>query len=525
MSLSPVMDQFLRLPEGERESLVRDLPPAVAEALLADLDGAGKAAYPAARSPSHLATQLIHAFRERQHLAHISDVVTGAVHDVENGRSRMLILEMPPRSGKTTMATLTTPAWIMQRHPEWPVVLASHDGRLATNWGRQIRRWVEGGSLGPHLQVASDAGAVGSWETTEGGSLTSVSVRESLTGRGARTLHIDDPVKDFVDAHSVRIRNAVWEWWLSVAQTRLEPPYLVIVTMTRWHEDDLVGRLLSDETEGDPADWEVVRLPALADEPADPLGRTEGQPLLSPIINEGPEKATRRWQDTRVGVGEYVWAALYQQHPSPAEGSIFEIPALRYWTSNPDRETADGTVLYVKPENFTDGQWLDSWDTAFAGTQSSDYVVGQRWVRHGADRFLVAQQRGRWAFPATIARMREWGDGKGPYGHLVKRRLVEAKANGQAAIDTLRREITGLTPTNPKDDKPTRGRAVTPEVESGNVYLPHPADPGNEWVRELVSEMREFPNGKHDDQVDALTQALTGLSVAESRSTVTATVI
>src|SRR5699024_1225666 len=134
--------------------------------------------------------------------------------------------------------------------------------------------------LGPEVAIARDAGAVGAWETTEGGRLLSLSIRESFTGRGAKVLIIDDPHKDFVDAHSATMRTNVWEWWLSVAQTRLEPPYLVIVVMTRWHEDDLVGRLLSPDYPGDPASWEVVSLPALATSPNDALGRGKDEPLL-----------------------------------------------------------------------------------------------------------------------------------------------------------------------------------------------------------------------------------------------------
>src|SRR5699024_4690631 len=141
-------------------------------------------------------------------------------------------------------------------------------------------------------------------------------------GRGARVLVIDDPHKDFVDAHSATFRAAIWDWWLAVAQTRLEPPSLVIVIMTRWHEDDLVGRLLSKEYEGDPAAWERIRLPALADTENDPIGRELGEPLLSPLFTETREQAVERWAETRTAVGEYVWSALYQQSPSPAKGAI-----------------------------------------------------------------------------------------------------------------------------------------------------------------------------------------------------------
>lgn len=168
-------------------------------------------------------------------------------------------------------------------------------------------------------------------------------------------------------------------------------------------------------------------------------------------------------------------------------------------------------MALVDWERLQKGQWLDSWDAAFKGEESSDFVVGQRWVREGGDRFLIAQQRGRWSFTQTLDRMTVWAGSDpitSPYGHLVHTRLIEDAANGPAIIDSLRSKISGLTPVRPDGSKEARARSVSPEIESGNVYLPHPAMSGYEWVTDLVSEFREFPSGAHDDQVDALSQAL-----------------
>jgi predicted phage terminase large subunit-like protein len=370
----------------------------------------------------------------------------------------------------------------------------------------------------PHLgvDVASDAGAAGEWETTAGGKVLAVSVRESFTGRGAKVLVIDDPHKDFIDAHSALSRQTIWDWWLSVAQLRLEPPYLVIVVMTRWHEDDLVGRLLSPEHEGDPSGWEVIRLPAVADHETglDAIGREPGEPLLSPLIEEDVHAASARWAEVRSSVGSYVWASLMQQRPAPSKGAIFDTSWWRFWTRDPAKATPDGRVILLDP--YTDpmvsrgGRWIESWDCAFKGTDDSDFVVGQRWVRHGTRRILVAQRRDRLTFTATLAAMNDWADD--PLASLlVYERLVEDKANGTAIIDTLQASVDGLIPINPTTSKEARARSVTPEVESGNVYLPHPLDPGNEWVGDYLTEMRDFPHGSHDDQVDATSQALTRL--------------
>jgi len=487
--------------------LVDSLPPLAASALLDSLGGIESATLPA--SPIEQAYALGEPFRVRPQLEYLSSVIVDALHDVENGIDRKIIVQMPPRSGKTTMLTMLTPAWILALHPSWSVALVSHDPSLATSWGRQIRRWVEAGLLGPGVRVAPDAGAVSEWETTERGKLMAVSYRESLTGRGCRVLCIDDPIKDAVSAHSLIARDAVWDWWRSVAQTRLEPPSLVIVTLTRWHDDDIVGRLLSSEFDGDPADWTVVELPAVAEE-GDQLGREVGAPLLSPIIDEDDESATKRLEDVRRNVGEYVWAALYQQKPSPAQGAIFSTDWWRFWTTDPARATEDGRVVYLDPDTLAGGRWLDSWDCAFKGLDSSDWVVGQRWVKVKANRFLIAQRRGRWSFTQTISEMKAWAHGGGPHGRFVHQRLIEDKANGPAILDVLHEEIPGLKPINPKTSKEARARSVTPECQSGNVYLPHPRDPGNAWVlQHLLPELRDFPSAKNDDQVDTLTQALT----------------
>lgn len=298
---------------------------------------------------------------------------------------------------------------------------------------------------------------------------------------------------------------------------------------TRWHEDDLIGRLLSSDYQGSPDLWERIEFPAIA-ETDDVLGRTPGQPLYSPLLDESEGEAVERWAEVRETVGSYSWASLYQQHPAPATGEIFDSDWWRFWTTNPASATEDGRVVYLDPEDTryganggtprTDehestrvetGRWLDSWDCTFKGTDSSDYVVGQRWLRRGPYRYLIAQTRGRWSFTETLERMDRWCSPESAYGEHVHERLVEEAANGAAVIDVMRQKISGLVPVNPRDPKDVRARAVTPEVESHHVLLPYPGDAGNEWVGDLLDEFRNFPHGAHDDQVDSATQALSRL--------------
>jgi len=468
-----------------------------------------------AASPISLAVEMDPSYKVLSHLELIDDAIAEAVRKVERGQNQMLCVSMPPRAGKSELISKRSPLWMLRRHPEWKIVMASYNSVLVGEFAQWVRRSIEDN---PHLGIAlaRDGGKSSMWSTVEGGGLYTTSVRGALTGRGARVVFIDDPIKDFIEAHSLTMRQNVWDWWLSVVQTRLEPPYLIVVVQTRWHEDDFIGRLLSSEYEGDPKSWKEIRLPAIAEDD-DLIGREAGDPLFSPIIQENRAEALDRWDDVKRAVGGYTWSALFQQRPAPAKGAIFDTGWWRYWTTDASRATEDGRIVFVDPEEFHSGQWVDSWDMSFKGSTSnakgaSDFVVGQRWVRMAANRYLISQLRGRWSFTQSIEKMLQWGRSDdhyaSPYGQFVHDRIVEDRANGSAIIDTLRETISGLKPGNPTVDKASRARAVTPEIESGNVYLPHPADEGNEWVQDLLSELRNFPHDSADDQVDALTQAL-----------------
>lgn len=499
------------LPADALADLVTGLPDTVVAALLeAVRPPSDVTLYP---TPLDLAPVLVPDFRPRPHLTYLSERLSQALADVEAGRSRRLIVEMPPRMGKSLLATQITPAWILSRHPDWTVRLGSYSDTLANSWGKTVRDWVRGGLLGPQVALDAPMSKVSGWHTTAGGTFFSASMGQTATGTGARVLVIDDPVKDSVEAHSPAARKRVWEWWTSVGLLRLEPPSLVIVIMTRWHEDDLVGRLLSEEYPGSPSAWEVIRFPAVAQEDHDALGREVGDPLLHPLVEESRGEALERWDETREAVGAYVWSAMYQQAPAPSQGSVFDMDTFRYWTTDPSVSTSsihdhDATTVLIADDDLTAASMLDSWDMAFKGTDQSDYVVGQRWARLGAYRLLVEQARGRWSFTETLAQVRAFASASSPYSRRVGARLVEEKANGAAIISSLNHEIAGFKPINPRAGKVERARAVTPEIESGHVLLPHPSMPGFAWVRDLVDELREFDHGVHDDQVDALTQAL-----------------
>ena len=253
---------------------------------------------------------------------------------------------------------------------------------------------------------------------------------------------------------------------------------------TRWHTDDLAGRLVERDVE---AGWQVLNIPAQCDDPAgDPLGRQLGEFMIS-----ARGRSRRQWELRKATAGSRSWNALYQGRPAPAEGGAFQ----RSWWKR-----------WGQPPALRHGV-IQSWDMTFKGTDHSDFVVGQVWAIDGPNMYLLDQARGRWSFVETVRQvelMRErWPQ--------TTATLVEDKANGTAVIDLLSRRIPGLIPVQPQGGKEVRAAAVSPFVEAGNVWLPV----GQRWADDLIDEAAAFPNSSHDDQVDALTQALTYMHLTQ----------
>ena len=309
----------------------------------------------------------------------------------------------------------------------------------------------------------------------------SAGVGGGITGMGGEYIIIDDPVKNREEADSATYREKVYNWYTSTLYTRLEKDGCILLTLTRWHEDDLAGKLLKASEDG--ADqWTILELPAICEEPIKPYDiRREGEALWKWKYDEA---ALSKMKAT---VGSRDWAALYQQHPTPGEGGTFK----REWWN----------YYKVLPSGLYD--YVQSWDCTFKDAQSSDYVVGQVWARKGSSRYLLDQVRGRMSFTETIRAVRSLS-AKWPQ---AVRKLIEDKANGTAVIDVLRKELPGLVPVEPEGGKIVRANAVTAVVEAGNVFLPDPSIAP--WVHDFVEEHALFPNGSNDDQVDAQSQANT----------------
>jgi predicted phage terminase large subunit-like protein len=413
-----------------------------------------------------------------QHFRH-TELICNELQPIADGEQRYILLELPPRHGKSMTVTESFPSYYLLRNPDKRVITTSYSDTLARKFGRLNRNKLA--EYGPELfdvELSDENSATDNWGIKgRNGGMISVSIGGSITGQGADLMIIDDPFKNSQDANSITIRNKVWDEWEATLSTRLHKGASVIVIMTRWHEDDIIGRLL----ERSPYDWKRIRLPAIAEDEDDLLNREIGDPLC-PELGYDEEWA----ENKKIEVGSRTWAALYQQRPSPASGNIFNRKWWQYYKTMPDLSNFDEIV--------------GSWDCTFKDNNDSDYVVGQVWGRIGANKYLLDQVRDRMDFTAT-KRAIEAQYAKWPYMQAI---YIEDKANGSAVIQTLQNDIPGIIPVNPQGGKIARASAISPQVEAKNVYLPKDA----EWVSDFVEEATAFPNGKHDDSVDSMTQAL-----------------
>ena len=428
------------------------------------------------------------------------ELIGQAVADAWNGAESRLIISISPQEGKSSLVTRAGSIWALVNNPERRLGIVSYAQSLAEGFGREVRNAImtnngDEGTLDLGLRVARDNGAARRWQLDgHRGGVTCVGVGSGLTGRPLDGLCIDDPLADAEQADSQYHRDRIWDWWQAVGATRLAPGAPVILILTRWHEDDLAGRFQSAE---DGHLWRVINIPALADHDpdkgqTDPLGRKPGEWLQS-----ARGRTTEQWEAIRVRSGSRVFNALYQGRPSPDVGNVWQRPWWRRYTERLWR-IEDGTTYRVDADEV-----LMSWDMAFKDTKASDFIVGQVWARKGAEVFLLDQVHDRLTFTETVGAFQrlcaKWPD--------ATMKLVEDKANGTAVIDQLRKKIPGIVPENPTDSKYGRATSVAPFIEAGNVLLPS-ADVALFDAEGVIEESAAFPNGAHDDRVDATSQAL-----------------
>lgn len=410
---------------------------------------------------------------------------------VERGEISRLMVFMPPGSAKSTYGSTLFPSWYLGRNPQKTVIAASHTAELAERFGRRVRNLVGGTEFNRvfGFGLADDSQAAGRWDTSKGGEYFGVGVGGSVTGRRADLGLIDDPVKSREDADSLTQRNKVWEWYKADFFTRLKPGAAVVLIQTRWHEDDLAGRLLKDAEEGG-EQWEIVSLPMEAEE-NDPLGRQPGELLWPEWFTE--EMIGQAKRDPR------NWLALYQQQPRPDGGGEFRREWLNFYDGTPD-DAKSGTNRYILVDAANGKRATNDYTSMWVvglGQDDNYYVLDM--IR---DRLNLTERAS-----ALMTLHRKWKP------MSVRYERYGMMADIQHIKDLQRREnyrfeIVEVAGQTPKNDRIKR---LIPLFEQGKFWFPqsiHKTDTTGK-VQELIGafidqELLAFPVAMHDDMLDAL---------------------
>lgn len=392
------------------------------------------------------------------------------------------MIHMPPRHGKSFIVSERFPVWHICQHPNHQILLTSYGQVLSDKFSKRARGLATSDyvkDIFPDFQLDPNKQAVQEWETKAGGAYRSVGIGGGATGTGCDILIIDDPIKNAIDANSKIKRDNDWEWYGTTAYTRLLPGGGILIIMTRWHDDDLTGRLIRAMNDGDGDEWEILSFPAIAEH--DEEHRREGDALHPDRYN------IDRLNKIKRAIGQKSWHSLYQQRPVTAEGAIFK----RQWWKK----------FKQLPTRFE--RVVQSWDCNFKGGITGDYVVNFVIGKIGTDYYILDRERGQYDFIQTIEAVNKVTE-KWPHARPI---LIEDAANGPAVISSLKSRIGGIVPITPIGSKEARAIVITPVVEGGRVFLPADA----EWVNEFIDETAVFPKGTHDDQVDAFTQGINHL--------------
>jgi hypothetical protein len=398
---------------------------------------------------------------------------------VTRGDVDRLILTVPPQHGKSEQATVRYPAWRLERDRTLRVVVAAYNQEHANRFSRKARRIAE-----RRFPLAGDRAAVQEWETAAGGSFRAVGVGAGITGQPADLLIIDDPVKSREEAESAAYRERVWGWFTDDLYTRLQPHAAVVLIMTRWHEDDLAGRLLSGEEAGR---WALLNLPAEA-EGGDPLGRPPGAALCPDRFDVAALAERRRL----LGPSYY---GLYQGRPRPRQGSLFQRqwfgvvdaapargPAVRYW----DKAATEGGGAYSA------GCWCAAAPTGCTTSATSSAASGPP---TSASR--PSARRPAWTGSGSGTSRCGPSRSRGPAG----------KESAQATVGNLAGFVAHAEPAS--GDKVVRAMPLAAQAEAGNVRLVR-----GDWNAAYLNELASFPSGRYKDQVDASSGAFNKLAQA-----------
>ncbi|MFI2663264.1 phage terminase large subunit [Micromonospora carbonacea] len=425
------------------------------------------------------------------------ELINTALVDLAEGRETRFAAFMSPQEGKSTTVSFWFPLWLLTCvNPDLRVLIVSYSDEMARRWGGEIKdaleRWSgDEGTVDLGLRLRKDSRAAGRWNIAgHRGSVYCAGINGSITGKAGDVILVDDPLKNMAEAQSEKIRDKAMSVYQSAMVPRLGPGARMAWIQTCWHESEPIRQILANE--GDRKNggrWRVVSIPAVAEDDNDVLGRKAGEGMIS-------ARGDRDWKAIRKAVGEYVFAALYQQRPAPAEGNLFKRIWWRYWSPQP------GGMLSLGMRSF---RLADCWrfatvDLAASTKTSADWTVISAWARTiSGDLVLLDRVRARIGeadhFAHALPLVERW---------QLDTLFVEATQHGMTLVREAANAGIPITPLQAEQDKLTRALPASAWCSNGRVWLPA----GAWWVKSWVDECAAFPNGAHDDQVDTLAYAV-----------------
>ncbi|WP_431728593.1 phage terminase large subunit [Verrucosispora sp. TAA-831] len=427
------------------------------------------------------------------------ELINASLVDLAEGHERKIATFMPPQEGKSTITSYWFVLWLLVCvNPDLRILIVSYNDSMARRWGSDLKNALErwsgaDGYVDLGLRLRKDSRAAGRWNIAgyRGQVYCAGLSGGGITGKPGDVIIVDDPLKNMKEAQSEKIRETALSAYQSVIVPRMGSPNAKLAWIqTLWHEAEPIQKIIAnegDQTTG--GRWKVTRIPAVAEEDNDILGRRRGEGMIS-------ARGDKDWAQVRKDVGEYVFGALYQQRPSPAEGNLFKRIWWRYWSPGA------GTRINLGPRTY---DLRDCWrfatvDLAASTKTSADWTVISAWARTiNGDLVLLDRVRARIGEAEHFTHARS----------LVERWkldtvFVEATQHGL----TLVREATNagipITPLEAETDKVTRALPASAWCSNGRIWLPA----GAWWTRLWVDEHAAFPTGRNDDQVDTLSYAV-----------------
>ena len=424
------------------------------------------------RQSSKSLIQFTQATLPKYQPAHHHHLIADALERVFKGECKRLMINMPPRHGKSQLASMHGPAFYVGNYPNKQIICCSYSDQMAKDFGREVRNIVDSEDFGmifPGVSLASDSKSANRWNTNKGGCYIAAGISGGITGKGADVLIIDDPVKGRETAESELTPDKIWDWYRGDAFTRLMPGGAIIIIQTRWSDDDLSGRLLDAAEKGEGEQWEVLKLPA---------------------INDKNEALWPEWYDLesleriKKVTGSRNWNALYQQNPVPVDGEFFKKEWFNWYPRN---ELPKKLKVYGASDYAVTADGGDYTEHGVFGVDENDdlYIIDWWYGQESSDIWIEELIRLAKKYkPLTWAE--EAGQITKSLGPFIDKRQQET------GVYFYRK------PYGSSKDKPTRAQSFRGRAAQGKIFLPR----NTAWADRLLHQLLRFPSGKHDDAVD-----------------------